>query len=199
MRITPAPAGKTRSAPRTGRRIPDHPRTCGENQFVGYTFSGSIGSPPHLRGKPRSASTRSSTDRITPAPAGKTDSSHWRAHRYTDHPRTCGENLRPPAESIKAEGSPPHLRGKLCKARLMGIGSRITPAPAGKTSTIARPPAPRPDHPRTCGENVLPFLRVCFEVGSPPHLRGKPQPSAVRLRTGRITPAPAGKTIRYES
>ena len=51
VRITPAPAGKTRTffALQVFKR--DHPRTCGENPPWTWTLHKRKGSPPHLRGK----------------------------------------------------------------------------------------------------------------------------------------------------
>ena len=96
---------------------------------------------------------------------------------------------------IKAQGSPPHLRGKLCILAFRHFKARITPAPAGKTWNSCRFVLAGWDHPRTCGEN---FPQGRFQVrhlGSPPHLRGKPFKKEIYDAATRITPAPAGKTI----
>ena len=50
-RITPAPAGKTKSHLHPEKSIQDHPRTCGENCRLHSRFILQWGSPPHLRGK----------------------------------------------------------------------------------------------------------------------------------------------------
>ena len=94
------------------------------------------GSPPHLRGKPLLSLLFSSILRITPAPAGKTK--QWILHRlkHRDHPRTCGENLHGEIVEIVAQGSPPHLRGKLSKKLKNQTRKGITPAPAGKTPVL---------------------------------------------------------------
>ena len=95
---------------------------------------------------------------------------------------------------IKAQGSPPHLRGKLCILAFRHFKARITPAPAGKTWNSCRFVLAGWDHPRTCGEN---FPQGRFQVrhlGSPPHLRGKPFKKEIYDAATRITPAPAGKT-----
>ena len=50
-RITPARAGKTKSAYRLRSKLTDHPRACGENYIKrGETPDGG-GSPPRVRGK----------------------------------------------------------------------------------------------------------------------------------------------------
>ena len=51
-------------------------------------------------------------------------------------------------------GSPPHLRGKPVLGFIAAIGPRITPAPAGKTTSKDVEYALKEDHPRTCGENT---------------------------------------------
>ena len=51
------------------------------------------------------------------------------------------------------------------------------------------------DHPRTCGENILPIVLNFSLPGSPPHLRGKLNCHKLFYFINRITPAPAGKTM----
>ena len=96
------------------------------------------------------------------------------------------------------------------------VGTRITPAYAGKTSQIVRVPARSWDHPRVCGENTSyaqfkSFVskdhpRVCGENsaalssqtlsrGSPPRMRGKRGSVKEQDALHGITPAYAGKTI----
>ena len=112
--ITPAPAGKTPSLKLQENRFRDHPRTCGENstQYVVTNIQG--GSPPHLRGKLHCAFHIRENIRITPAPAGKTIDCYKSTYRFGDHPRTCGENSPLMPSQKLLQGSPPHLRGKLC-------------------------------------------------------------------------------------
>ena len=71
-RITPARAGKTRRAFWNRRTVRDHPRACGENSFVKFPIKMSLGSPPRVRGKPASSVILRTSERITPARAGKT-------------------------------------------------------------------------------------------------------------------------------
>ena len=51
-RITPAGAGKTYREGVRAWTARDHPRRCGENQFIKQSFHNNIGSPPQVRGKP---------------------------------------------------------------------------------------------------------------------------------------------------
>ena len=50
--ITPAGAGKTRSARNNAAAYKDHPRRCGENSTRHKLVSYLVGSPPQVRGKP---------------------------------------------------------------------------------------------------------------------------------------------------
>ena len=91
----------------------DHPRGCGENNcstFLEYEVSGS---PPRMRGKPRTVNAIGKTRRITPADAGKTQSSDVSTLSATDHPRGCGENSAAKHLTSAGTGSPPRMRGKL--------------------------------------------------------------------------------------
>ena len=71
VRITPAHAGKSRSMRRYRPAPLDHPRACGEKFFVKPRKRSSVGSPPRMRGKGKSAFYHLLLSRITPAHAGK--------------------------------------------------------------------------------------------------------------------------------
>ena len=87
------------------------------------------------------------------------------------------------------------MRGKVDEKVLCTGVVRITPAHAGKRSTVYPAIYQEKDHPRTCGEKWLlsPVLRSL--VGSPPHMRGKAIFSVDTALNVRITPAHAGKSI----
>ena len=70
-RITPAHAGKRKASfdPQFMQR--DHPRTCGEKTIYVDTYPGTLGSPPHMRGKALAGQLRFGLLGITPAHAGK--------------------------------------------------------------------------------------------------------------------------------
>ena len=92
FRITPAPAGKTNKSYYNLTIYPDHPRTCGENFLQNNNSTQTKGSPPHLRGKHENILRGALRNRITPAPAGKTEIEENSLWKKGDHPRTCGEN-----------------------------------------------------------------------------------------------------------
>ena len=71
-RITPAGAGKTGLHRARSCARADHPRRCGENNFIDAMTGGTKGSPPQVRGKPDKKQALLDTVGITPAGAGKT-------------------------------------------------------------------------------------------------------------------------------
>ncbi len=134
-RITPAGAGKTPICFTPHATIQDHPRRCGENDYVGVCGTCPPGSPPQVRGKLSGFCAGLHCRRITPAGAGKTQDTPKAQRLCRDHPRRCGENYRPRLVSSQALGSPPQVRGKLTDS----AHTRLTSW----------------DHPRRCGENTL--------------------------------------------
>ncbi len=111
-----------------------------------------------------------------------------------DHPRACGENRNNLHIYNPGTGSPPRMRGKRSDDLEKAAYVRITPAHAGKTSSVIEAWSQRADHPRACGENRTKSRRGRCSRGSPPRMRGKrAQYKRVKPRL-RITPAHAGKT-----
>ena len=147
-----------------------------------------------MRGKPEQAFMLFVTVRITPADAGKTRLCGSLSARPEDHPRGCGENFtktRPGGADI---ASPPRMRGKLSATPHCRIQGRITPAGAGKTMKEVPCVCVDEDHPRRCGENMMPNIFRSASQGSPPQVRGKRTRLYCNLTDNRITPADAGKT-----
>ena len=133
VRITPAHAGKTKSASITSTIRPDHPRACGENHSPLPCEPELLGSPPRVRGKLGHIARDSVCDGITPACAGKTQSPRPYRRALRDHPRVCGENNLLFRQSQCFEGSPPRVRGKPAAPAVTEDFRGITPACAGKT------------------------------------------------------------------
>ena len=69
--ITPAHAGKRILPTSICKGQKDHPRMCGEKKCCRAKASAKLGSPPHVRGKAVSGGSLVSSNRITPACAGK--------------------------------------------------------------------------------------------------------------------------------
>ncbi len=153
VRITPAGAGKTRQDDTCRLDLRDHPRRCGENR-VGFALLSLLsGSPPQVR--------------------GKLVMFFFLFTCIWDHPRRCGENPPWLAVAHAMLGSPPQVRGKPSLPTYPRSRRRITPAGAGKTALGQNPINVRQDHPRGCGENLVPLLIFYLQSGSPPRMRGK--------------------------
>ena len=111
--------------------------------------------------------------RITPACAGKTHGADMKRACGKDHPRVCGENITYAIIRRVTKGSPPRVRGKHSHEAEIIDAKRITPACAGKTTRKTFLTLRRKDHPRVCGENLLPLVTQAITIGSPPRVRGK--------------------------
>ena len=171
--ITPAYAGKSRTAMCWQVICRDHPRLCGEKQRRQKSGSGSAGSPPPMRGKDNMTGRNVQRYRITPAYAGKSHSSGFRYAGIWDHPRLCGEKWQMSPSAPSKTGSPPPMRGK-AEQQVSGENhGRITPAYAGKSRTGNSWTRRHRDHPRLCGEKMCHCLNVSETEGSPPPMRGK--------------------------
>ena len=132
-----------------------------------------IGSPPPMRGKVPLVTSIAIVMGITPAYAGKSWIPITQFFNIQDHPRLCGEKCTRYFSMRQWLGSPPPMRGKGGVKVLSATERRITPAYAGKRSSILCTSCNRKDHPRLCGEKrKSPKLRH-FHRGSPPPMRGK--------------------------
>ena len=130
---------------------------------------------------------------ITPAYAGKSCCSVLRLFGRWDHPRVCGEKLEKNSGLRKWAGSPPRMRGKVIQIDRHQIALGITPAYAGKSVVTWCSVAAIEDHPRVCGEKILPRSSKDLLSGSPPRMRGKDERDNGSVPHEGITPAYAGK------
>ena len=110
--ITPAYAGKSWFIASLTQSLLDHPRICGEKLHCPLQCLGSKGSPPHMRGKDERLQGLDACIRITPAYAGKSNTSTMMWCSHWDHPRICGEKNNCVETGDVQMGSPPHMRGK---------------------------------------------------------------------------------------
>ena len=86
------------------------------------------------------------------------------------------------------------MRGKdFYKRRLRDVLG-ITPAYAGKRNPSTTEQQRGRDHPRICGEKLVPPRMFFGLTGSPPHMRGKEERRKPGKDPARITPAYAGKS-----
>ena len=92
--ITPACAGKRHPCKVYRVAVQDHPRVCGEKIITRARLTMWAGSPPRVRGKARRTPTQPRKPRITPACAGKRNTSYRLQRSKPDHPRVCGEKTK---------------------------------------------------------------------------------------------------------
>ena len=190
-------AGKSSMPPYRRSRPWDHPRPCGEKRLKQVTGIAALESPPPMRGKGEVIIWNTSLMRITPAHAGKRQTSHLLLYRGRDHPRPCGEKVYVRPRVYLDRGSPPPMRGKVGNGWICPQSARITPAHAGKRLTVGRDNTYHPDHPRPCGEKSSTAASAFGIQGSPPPMRGKVSINAYVMSAVRITPAHAGKSCIY--
>ena len=87
------------------------------------------------------------------------------------------------------------MRGKQSDPQAIVQHLGITPAGAGKTHRRKLTQTNAQDHPRRCGENLIPSMLRLRNPGSPPQVRGKLMGYHYTNGVDRITPAGAGKTM----
>jgi len=157
-RIIPAGAGKGLWLSWHQRQPPDHPRWCGERQRKCRPRMSPIGSSPLVRGKVHPAVDPHTDPRIIPAGAGKGNITTSGVVRPADHPRWCGERLLRLPNYSDQRGSSPLVRGKAQGFKFIVDLVRIIPAGAGKGALAKELDKIPPDHPRWCGERLVPRL-----------------------------------------
>ena len=147
-----------------------------------------------MRGKALDRPPYVSTERITPAHAGKSATSRRSLRASGDHPRACGEKIDGDIRLVQMRGSPPRVRGKAIAPPTQQTRRRITPACAGKSKGMDARARQLQDHPRVCGEkSAAPAFSISVR-GSPPRVRGKVRDADDPAPAERITPACAGKS-----
>ena len=131
---------------------------------------------------------------IISADAGSTPECGSPCPHNADHPRGCGEHFLLRSSVPVLGGSSPRMRGARIEKLGTGKADRIIPADAGSTKLNDRNYSVNGDHPRGCGEHNSWVVRMHWNPGSSPRMRGAPQ-TPVRLRSLiRIIPADAGST-----
>ena len=105
----------------------------------------------------------------------------------------CGEKARAIASLQALSGSPPRVRGKVVHIERHDVTNGITPACAGKSTSLAAIRLSIKDHPRVCGEKSEGLNFSTPVSGSPPRVRGKANRENKFPMIVGITPACAGK------
>ena len=193
--IIPACAGNTRHAAIAVAKNGDHPRVCGEHSDANAARSFSSGSSPRVRGTPPLAAGKYHRPGIIPACAGNTAELLEELLNDGDHPRVCGEHPPQCRKPDDRPGSSPRVRGTLPVVAEHLLRHGIIPACAGNTDFAALLVLPSRDHPRVCGEHLIPHLATSFGVGSSPRVRGTPEAFDAFMPYGGIIPACAGNTV----
>ena len=116
-RFIPASAGNTSDIRKRIRRVPVHPRVCGEHLFF----------------CPQNILLRW----FIPASAGNTVPLLLRLAISSVHPRVCGEHGRGAVKFPEHDGSSPRLRGTQFKRYCCNITNRFIPASAGNTKYLS--------------------------------------------------------------
>ena len=154
---------------------------------------------PHVRGKEDRLQHGLDLGGITLACAGKSVSVTLFDYNCQDHPRVCGEKQRGDVDQCSFGGSPPRVRGKVCRRSPARVNPWITLACAGKSTGCSCVPSPPRDHPRVCGEKFPVFDVIAVKWGSPPRVRGKDDRTKAPQDAPGITPACAGKRLGRSS
>ena len=192
--LIPAHAGKTEELTCGCVVAWAHPRSRGENWAAQPTQDEPPGSSPLTRGKPLRVRRADQHQGLIPAHAGKTEARRRARIWVRAHPRSRGENVQWPTNSITRMGSSPLTRGKRAVALSRRASTGLIPAHAGKTAVRLMLRRNRWAHPRSRGENYVITRDGGKPAGSSPLTRGKQGLHlAVSVSSGLI-PAHAGKT-----
>ena len=110
-RFIPACAGNAPAHQTQPRRVPVHPRVCGERVFVMGARRLGDGSSPRVRGTPQVVEQPLEGARFNPACAGNASRCAAGPLRGSVHPRVCGERKAHGFASRDDAGSSPRVRG----------------------------------------------------------------------------------------
>ena len=153
----------------------DHPRVCGEHDFITRQLASLPGSSPRMRGTHVAWNADAIRWGIIPAYAGNTCGNERAIPRWGDHPRVCGEHSTGASTRLWCGGSSPRMRGTHGASASRTRSAGIIPAYAGNTDWTACSPPSRRDHPRVCGEHWFRpsgDATIQFTPGSSPRMRG---------------------------
>ena len=153
-----------------------HPRLRGEDFRRRSPCGEGRETPPLTRGRQRRRAKFRSTDRNTPAYAGKTRLSCTQIHQLWKHPRLRGEDIYDRQAPVIEMETPPLTRGRPFGLSLLSEQSGNTPAYAGKT--------------------VIDAALKAAKAETPPLTRGRPIGFSKSIPLRGNTPAYAGKTSR---
>ena len=193
-RLIPARAGNTLCECLPRRLSSAHPRSRGEHVSAKIIAVVRRGSSPLARGTLDNVVRPVWDGRLIPARAGNTERRERSSPSATAHPRSRGEHLRAPIESVKNSGSSPLARGPPARLGSRHALRRLIPARAGNTFAPWHPEDEKAAHPRSRGEHWLGSTKDRHPYGSSPLARGtRPRIRGLSFRL-RLIPARAGNT-----
>ena len=153
VRVIPACAGNTATAPLRARRLTGHPRVRGEHLPKLHDCARCGGSSPRARGTLGVGLVAGRRLRVIPACAGNTPLHAGSRRSTSGHPRVRGEHSWPCAARRRGHGSSPRARGTRSRsARTLSI-CRVIPACAGNTRKHVKSKSMDSGHPRVRGEH----------------------------------------------
>ena len=193
-RLIPARAGNTRPNEVGAGANPAHPRSRGEHLIPFHTGVMTLGSSPLARGTRIQYRGDATRRRLIPARAGNTRYSWRKRRKQQAHPRSRGEHFAPLTSTASRIGSSPLARGTPPYLRLRRTRRRLIPARAGNTPAHPQRKQSPAAHPRSRGEHgTCPASRIGFE-GSSPLARGTQSGLSSSISLSRLIPARAGNT-----
>ena len=131
LRFIPACAGNGRRCDAISRRLPVHPRVCGERVLRCNGHQYPTGSSPRVRGTGYHVAALNCTTRFIPACAGNGLYVREYLGKIAVHPRVCGERDLGPTRMSARCGSSPRVRGTVSQMYEPVIAQRFIPACAG--------------------------------------------------------------------
>src|SRR5208337_2577266 len=150
-----------------------HPRTPGENPYLGGPLFTDAGPPPHTGGKGREASQGSRLLRSTPVRRGKSPRCVPTPCWQTVHPRTPGEKTVVLSSPLQPPGPPPYAGGKDPEPDGPPLRTRPTPVRRGKSPRCVPTHCWQTVRPRTPGEKTVVLSSPLQPPGPPPYAGGK--------------------------
>ena len=193
-RFIPADAGNTAMRQAQAKRLPVHPRGCGEYDKRSPELKKIHGSSPRMRGILEMHEKIRAGRRFIPADAGNTAPDRYPGPGLSVHPRGCGEYWLWRNNLLLYVGSSPRMRG--IRGCFSGTPEqfRFIPADAGNTAPCPTVPAQQPVHPRGCGEYFATSPPPTHTAGSSPRMRGIRHAAHLGTCAFRFIPADAGNT-----
>ena len=167
---------------------------CGEQVVGGDVSARNSGSSPRVRGTVPDKWSGLPGYRFIPACAGNSMCESVKNGLEPVHPRVCGEQSSGQEQFMTMAGSSPRVRGTVSGWTTIMTAFRFIPACAGNSPFMLWIKLFVSVHPRVCGEQICPMLRLPQWAGSSPRVRGTDQGQGDHFALGRFIPACAGNS-----